>query len=362
MPTSDFSFNYVFNYTDHLGNVRLSYTKDPQTGTLEILDENHYYPFGLKHGVYTAATLKDFRIDEMGTNGGIGGGVGGVALINVTKTEYQYKYNGKELQDELGLDWYDYGAKNYDATIGRWMNMDPLAEEDRRWTPYRYAYNNPLIFIDPDGMLEHIYELNEETGDINLIERNNDDHDTLVAKNGDVIADNIHKGIFNEAESVNIQEDGLTVNNLTGESVKSLSSFVLRLSIYTQTEIAYGIYGFADQNGKLVGDTRFADVMPYSGNTDRTSTAAPTMDGTILTAQVHTHPSFEGGSTNMSGGDRLNLQVNKPMQSTILGRFGTATYKVDSKTGNIEKASGKTFKSPYTKENIKNNLGWKKQF
>jgi RHS repeat-associated protein len=70
---------------------------------------------------------------------------------------YQYKYNGKELQDEnIGgnqLNLYDYGARNYDPAIGRWIQIDPVAEFMRSISPYSYAFNNPVYFADFEGLI-----------------------------------------------------------------------------------------------------------------------------------------------------------------------------------------------------------------
>src|SRR5690554_2009395 len=137
-PPSAYAFNYVFNYTDHLGNVRVSYTKDPQTGNLKILDESHYYPFGLKHQEYV-------------NFGFVNNPIQGVIIAPIANNPYKYKYNGKEFQDELGLGLYDYGARNYDAALGRWMNVDPLAEMYPDMSPYLYAANIPTMFVDYDG-------------------------------------------------------------------------------------------------------------------------------------------------------------------------------------------------------------------
>lgn len=143
VETMENQYSYVYNYVDHLGNIRLSYGKDPSNGVLRIIEENHYYPFGLKHTNYNSDKMIYVKEDEMLK----------IKLSpNNMKTSYNYKYNGKEYQDELGLNMYDYGSRLYDPARAGWSNIDPLAEKMRRYSPYNYCFDNPLRFTDPDGM------------------------------------------------------------------------------------------------------------------------------------------------------------------------------------------------------------------
>ena len=106
---------YHYYLKDHQGNHRVVVD---QNGTVE--ETNHYYPFG---GVFAS-----------------------------TASVQPYKYNGKELDTKKGLNWYDYGARMYDAALGRFTTVDPMAEDYNAISAYAYCLNNPVRYVDPFGM------------------------------------------------------------------------------------------------------------------------------------------------------------------------------------------------------------------
>jgi len=117
LPTGS-TYNYEYNLADYLGDTR--YTFDTSTGAARAEQQDDYMPFGMDVSVGTIGSPQNY-----------------------------YLYNKKELQPQLGL--YDYGARFYDPVIGRWTSVDPLAEKSRRWSPYNYAIDDPIRFVDPDG-------------------------------------------------------------------------------------------------------------------------------------------------------------------------------------------------------------------
>ncbi|WP_339835844.1 DUF6443 domain-containing protein [uncultured Flavobacterium sp.] len=148
----DGRYFYVYHYTDHLGNIRLSYSLDPETQMIKIMEENHYYPFGLKHEFYNTATMK--FAEKMAPNTNEAMIVLEQANNFVGDGSYNYKYNGKELQDELGLNITAMDFRMYDNALGRFHSMDKMTDILPSLSPYRFAFNNPVKWNDPSGLLE----------------------------------------------------------------------------------------------------------------------------------------------------------------------------------------------------------------
>ena len=132
------TYLYVYQYKDHLGNVRLSYADcngDGRVTPTEIIEENNYYPFGLLHQGYN---------DIAGSCG--------------NEQAQQYKYNGKELEQSFGLNIYEMDLRQYDPATGRWTVMDPIVHHE--YSPYSAFDNNPVYWSDPSGADATTYMLN----------------------------------------------------------------------------------------------------------------------------------------------------------------------------------------------------------
>uniref|UniRef100_UPI00280BEBA4 RHS repeat-associated core domain-containing protein n=1 Tax=uncultured Bacteroides sp. TaxID=162156 RepID=UPI00280BEBA4 len=146
-----------------------------------VEETNHYYPFG---GIFAS-----------------------------TGNIQPYKYNGKELDTKKGLNWYDYGARMYDATLGRWHVVDPMAEKYYSISPYVYCINNSIKYIDPTG--EDVYGFDTNTGRLSLVEHTKDEFDRIKV------------GTFNEDNIFTISDENnfldISKETLLGEHFDDIS-------------------------------------------------------------------------------------------------------------------------------------------
>ena len=169
VTTINGSLKYEYALKDHLGNTRIMFSDKNGDGliqqsstqeTSEVTQENHYYPFGLN--------------------------MEGTWSNTPSVLDNKYTFNGKEYNDDFGLNWNDYGARFYDAAIARWHSFDPKAEKMLDYSPYNYVLNNPMRYIDPDGMeaKDHIL-LNNKNQVVGVIPAAGNDRFYRVTPNSD---------------------------------------------------------------------------------------------------------------------------------------------------------------------------------
>lgn len=317
---------FEYTITDHLGNTRVTFADlndDDQVDETEVLQENHYYPFGLE-------MLGDWNVHPYKQN--------------------QYQYNGKELNEDLGLNWLDYGARWYDPAIARWNAVDPLAEKMSNWSPYNYTYNNPIRFIDPIGMAPFGDLYNQSGKKIGT--DNKDDGRVFVVtdkktikslkKSGGVVADASQVNSAIELPTVAVRgEMGKAVDRSNSRNDNRTDEFQ-----GDDNEGGFheegGVYGKdVDGNYQVIHAKPGAKTEPDAGAMATVAPddpANPNAPLIVREGSFHVHPSGtrSPGSSTIGGQTRsfnqnptdpqdFNEASNYPGNSYVLGAKGTVT-------------------------------------
>ncbi len=279
------SFNYVYQYKDHLGNIRLSYTDADDDGSVspaEIQEENNFYPFGLKHKGYNSG---------------------------ITGRDHKYGFGNKEEQDEVGLDWLDFGWRNYEVSLGRWMNIDPLAEKRYELTSYNYVQNSPMFRIDPDGLTD--FTLDKRSGVVTQVGEANDEPDRILKTNrrgvirrrsngeAKVAIGDIEQGILSDGMNLREESNIIEVGGEGQPTEIGVETFALKLSDYVGKEIGGTYYTIDDAE-----NTTHISLGSYinNGNRETRDHGSRALAGYVNTLEefnrytptgiFHTHPSI----------------------------------------------------------------------
>ena len=267
-------------------------------------------------------------------------------------TDHNWDYQGKENQKELGLDWHDFGARQYDAALGRWMSSDPLSEEFYGYSPYNAMMNDPINFVDPTGMAaEWIPKVNEDGSTLYIAEEG-DSAETLSSQYG--ISQSDAEGITGTTGDAEIAEgteiSGETVNNVTGSEVLSLD---LNSDLATDQRV-FDQFVFARDHSASKGEYSFLST-DYYGNTEYknvlSGNANLTIDGTSTSVHyeipVYRPGTFSGsnavalsnesftirqkGATHLgSNQDNVRAELYHPTTGNRLGNYDISVHRSNS--------------------------------
>lgn len=296
---------YRFEYfmKDHLGNTRAVYAQ-AAPGLPQVAEYNHYYPFGMQ--LEALSWSSDIDIPN------------------------NYLYNGKELQPEYDLQWYDYGARFYDPELGRWHSQDPLAEKHFNYTPYAYVFNNPITLIDPLG-LDSIYVLDQaQRPTDNGTKGESYTADIYIVQNKEI------KGPYNGSSYPNSKSN--TDNSTNSNTVKE------------------GDYQYNNEYGHNAKTEKGLNLIDENGNRNTEGMDSEGNDITMTDVNVHEGES-DNGNYNSRGS--LGCITVKPADaSTFFSNFDWS-----GATGNSGKSTGTIFiQRGNTAESMKNQLKNKQEY